>query len=160
MKLCVMRYDIPKTQSLRTAVDDGQHIHAEGILKLCFFVQEILQAFYVCPFFQFQNNADTLLGGFVGNINDIRRFLRFHEVYDIRKKFPDIGADHRIWYLCDDQLVLFPALLPRLKDYFPPEFQFSAALRVNCFYVLFVDHQASGRKIRSLDIGEQIFIGH
>ena len=160
MKFCVVRYDIPKAQRLRTAVNDGQHIYAEGILKLCFLIQKILQAFDVCPFLQFQDNTDSLLGGFVGNISDIRRFLRFHEVYHIRKKFPDISTDHRIWNLCDDQLILFPALLSRLKDHLSPEFQFSAAFGINCFYILFVDHQASRRKIRSLDIGKQIFIGN
>ena len=100
--------DPGQPQSLRSSIRHCQHIYTKGIFQTGLLVEHIGQLLGICTLFQFQHNTDTFLGRLVGNIHNICSCLRFHQSTDIIEEFSNISADHGIWNLCNDQLLLAP----------------------------------------------------
>ncbi len=60
-----------------------QHIDAERILQLRLLVKHVRQLVHIGILFQVNDDTDSLFGGLVGNIHNIRCLLRLHKGADI-----------------------------------------------------------------------------
>ena len=56
----MMTDDRHNSHCLRSSVCHGEHIHAKGVLKLCFFIKEVLQILGVCTAPHLDDNADAI----------------------------------------------------------------------------------------------------
>ena len=59
-KIHMMLDHLLQTESFRSSVCNCQHIDAKGILQSGFFIKHIGKIFYVCVFFQLQDDSDSL----------------------------------------------------------------------------------------------------
>ena len=71
LELQIVFQNTAQIQRFRASMGNCQHVHAEGILQLCLFIQNVADFFDVRILFQFQNDADSFLAGLVGNIHHI-----------------------------------------------------------------------------------------
>ena len=152
-KIHMMLDHLLQAEGFRSSVCNCQHIYAKGILQPGLFIKHIGKIFYIRILFQLQDNTDSLLGGLVGNIHNVRCFFRFHKRSHIVQKLADVCAKHGIRNLCDHKLLFTAFQLLSCDPASDP--QLTGSCLINFFQIILVDHNSSCRKIRSFNITHQ-----
>ena len=143
-----------KSHDLRLAVTDSQHIDAKGILQTGFLVKQVGEVLHIRILFQLNDNTNALLGGLVGNIHDICGLFGLCKACHIRKKFGNIGADHGIGDFCYHKVS--PAALCLFIFHLASQLYFAYSGFIDIEKLIFVDHNAAGGKVRSLDVSSLV----
>ena len=128
---------------------DGQHVHAKGVLQLRLLIEDISDFLDIRILFQFQDNADTLLAGLVGNVYHIRKCLVLHQFCNVHQEFVDACADHSVWDLTDDQFVAIRLSAAQFYFDFPAQLNLANTGLIDGWQIFLISNDAPRWKIRT-----------
>ena len=69
-----------QTQDFRSSVCNRKHINAESIFQTGLLVKHVDEVLHIRIFLHFDHDADSFLGGLIGNVHDIIRLLCLDQV--------------------------------------------------------------------------------
>jgi hypothetical protein len=139
-------------QQARLAVDQRNHVHAEGVLHLRLLVQIVQDHVGVLAALQLDVDAHARLVGLVAQIGDALDLLVAHQLADLDQQ---VGLVHLVRQLVDDDRLLAAALVEVLDVAGGAHHHAAAARAVAVAHAREAVDDAGSRKVGRLDDGDQ-----
>ena len=149
--------DLLERQRARDAVDQRDHVHAEGRLHRGVLVELVEHHLRQRAALELDDQAHAVAVGLVAQVADVRDLLVVDEVGDLRDQAVVAALLHGVGQLGDDQRLL--ALADLLDAHAGAHAHAPAAGLVGVADPLVADDDAAGREVGALDVAHQLVGG-
>ena len=139
-------------ENLGSAVDDGEHVDAEGVLESRVLVKLVDNDVGQRIPFQFYDDAHAVAVGFISDIGDPFYFFLVDQLGDLLDQ-PFLV--HHVGDFADDDL-FFARAFYRFDEGFAAHLNNAFALSIRLHDGLFAVNESGGRKIRAWDMFHQL----